>query len=93
MDEILTDATLAEFLGVTGTPEAIKKKFYRLRTLDPKHPRHLKWFPVGGEPRYKRSDVDDWIARNTRHSTASMVINGFTDDDIAEMFDEHGNLT
>lgn len=85
MSDILTDETLAEYLGVTGTPEAIKKKFYRLRSLDKKHTRHLPWFPVGGEPRYRRSEIDGWITRNMKHLTASLVLGGFAEDGFAEL--------
>jgi hypothetical protein len=44
-DEILDDEALAIRWKVKGTPEAIKKKFKRLRLLDDDHPRHSVVLP------------------------------------------------
>lgn len=62
-DEILDDEALAIHWKVKGTPDAIKKKFQRLRHLDDKHPRKLKSFPVGGSARYRMSDILEYEAR------------------------------
>lgn len=84
-DEILDDEALAERWKVKGSPQAIKKKFQRLRLLEEKHARHLKSFPVGGSPRYRMSDILEYEAR-ARHFISSLA--EFSGDDSQKALDE-----
>ena len=92
-DEILDDAGLARLWNIAGTPEAIAKRFQRLRALPTKNPRHLKSIKIGNLVRYKRSECEAYFDRNYKNLTSAILLAGYSDDDIAEMFDEHGNLT
>ncbi|MBV6497776.1 MAG: hypothetical protein DCC44_10470 [Acidobacteria bacterium] len=67
---------------------AFKKLLYRLRTARGK--KHLKSVPVGKNIRYRLADVEEWEAKNARNALLSLV--NLSDDDVAEWFDEDGNL-
>jgi hypothetical protein len=84
-DEILNDADLAKLWKIEGTPEAIAKRFKRLRDLPKNNPRHLKSIKIGNQVRYKRSDCNVWIDKNVKHFTASLSFADFTDDDLEEL--------
>ncbi len=63
--EILDDLQLAERWKLTGTPDAIAKRFQRLRALPKANPRHLKAFKVGNQTRYRITDIFEYENRNS----------------------------
>ncbi len=63
--EILDDLQLAERWKLIGTPDAIAKRFQRLRALPKANPRHLKAFKVGNQTRYRITDIFEYEDRNS----------------------------
>ena len=72
------------------TPEAIARWLDRIS--DRKRAGHLKSFKAGNKRLYRLEDVREYEAR-AKNFTSWLVLSEFTHDDLAEMFDEYGNLT
>lgn len=73
MSEILDNVQLAERWRLTGTLDAIAKRFQRLRALPKSNPRHLKAFKIGNQTRYRLTDIleyEDRTARKFRRGVA-----------------------
>lgn len=66
--EILDNPQLAERWKLIGTPDAIAKRFQRLRALPKSNPRHLKAFKIGNQTRYRLSDILEYEDRNARRA-------------------------
>lgn len=79
-DEILNDDELAARWKIEGTPEAIAKKFYRLRALPKSNPRHLKSFPVGNQKRYRLIDIIEYETR-----VKNFLLSEFSVDELNEL--------
>ncbi|MEK7857454.1 MAG: hypothetical protein AAB288_15295 [Acidobacteriota bacterium] len=69
--EILDNDQLAERWKLTGTADAIAKRFQRLRALPKSSPRHLKAFKIGNQTRYRMADILEYENRNTKNFTRS----------------------
>jgi len=80
--EILDDAALARRWLFEGTPQAIARRLDRI--TNKKRAGHLKTFKGGGKRLYRLEDVRAYEAR-AKHSTASMLFEGFTEEDLAEL--------
>lgn len=65
-DEILDCFQLAERWRLSGTRDAIAKRFQRLRALPKTNPRHLKAFKIGNQTRYRMTDILEYEDRNAR---------------------------
>jgi len=70
--EILDDGQLAERWRLTGTPDAIAKRFQRLRALPKSNPRHLKAFKIGNQTRYRMEDILEYESRNAKNSVQGL---------------------
>ncbi|KXJ98065.1 MAG: hypothetical protein UZ17_ACD001002955 [Acidobacteria bacterium OLB17] len=70
--EILDDGQLAERWRLTGTSDAIAKRFQRLRALPKSNPRHLKAFKIGNQTRYRMADILEYENRNTKNFAQSL---------------------
>jgi hypothetical protein len=66
--ENLDDYQLAEKWKLSGTPDAIAKRFQRLRALPKSSARHLKAFKIGNQARYRLADIVEYEDRNARGS-------------------------
>lgn len=66
--EILDNLQLAERWKLSGTPDAIAKRFQRLRALPKSNTRHLKAFRIGNQARYRLADVLEYEDRNARRT-------------------------
>lgn len=64
--EILDNFQLAKRWNLVGTPDAIAKRFQRLRALPRSNPRHLKAFRIGNQTRYRLADILEYEDRNAR---------------------------
>ncbi|MBK9153495.1 MAG: hypothetical protein IPM25_04650 [Chloracidobacterium sp.] len=69
--EILDNDQLAERWKLTGTADAIAKRFQRLRALPKSSPRHLKAFKIGNQTRYRMADILEYENRNAKNLTRS----------------------
>ena len=63
--DILDNEQLAERWRLSGTIEAIAKRFQRLRSLPKVNPRHLKAFKIGNQTRYRLADILEYEDRNS----------------------------
>lgn len=70
--EILDDGQLAERWRLTGTSDAIAKRFQRLRALPKSNPRHLKAFKIGNQTRYRMEDILEYESRNAKNSVQGL---------------------
>jgi hypothetical protein len=66
--EILDNFQLAERWRLSGTRDAIAKRFQRLRALPRSHTRHLKAFRIGNQARYRLADIMEYEDRNARRT-------------------------
>lgn len=66
--EILDNLQLAERWHLTGTSDAIAKRFQRLRALPKSNPRHLNAFTIGNQTRYRMVDILEYENQNVRKS-------------------------
>lgn len=66
ISEILDNVQLAERWRLTGTLDAIAKRFQRLRALPKSNPRHLKAFKIGNQTRYRLTDILEYEDRTAR---------------------------
>lgn len=66
--EIFDDFQLAERWKLSGTRDAIAKRFQRLRALPKSHMRHLKAFKIGNQARYRLADILEYEDRNARRT-------------------------
>lgn len=64
--EILDNIQLAERWMLTGTSDAIAKRFQRLRALPKTNPRHLRSFKIGNQTRYRIADILEYEDRNAK---------------------------
>lgn len=62
--EIIDSQQLAQRWNLTGTFEAIAKRFQRLRALPRTNPRHLKALRIGNQIRYRLVDILEYEDRN-----------------------------
>jgi hypothetical protein len=74
--EILDNLQLAERWKLIGTPDAIAKRFQRLRALPKANPRHLKAFKVGNQTRYRLADILEYEDRNSEKRRKYRPSNG-----------------
>ncbi len=74
--EILEDGQLAERWKLTGTVDAIAKRFQRHRALPKSNPRHLKAFKIGNQTRYRMADILEYENRNTKNSVQGLGVGG-----------------
>ncbi len=75
-DEILDDPQLAKRWKITGTADAIAKRFQRLRALPKSNPRHLKAFKIGNQTRYRMADILEYENRNARNFVQNRSVRG-----------------
>lgn len=61
--EIIDSEQLAQRWHLTGTEEAISKRFQRLRALPKSNPRHLKALRIGNQIRYRMADILEYEDR------------------------------
>ncbi len=61
--EIIDSVQLAQRWHLTGTEEAIEKRFQRLRALPKSNPRHLKALRIGNQIRYRMTDILEYEDR------------------------------
>ncbi len=66
--DILDNFQLAERWRLSGTPDAIAKRFQRLRALPKSHSLHLKAFRIGNQARYRLADILEYEDRNAKRS-------------------------
>jgi len=69
MNQDILDVTqLAERCKLSGTHDAIAKRFQRLRALPKSSMRHLKAFKIGNQARYRLADILEYEDRNAKRS-------------------------
>lgn len=61
--QIIDCQHLARRWQLTGTVEAIAKRFQRLRALPKSNPRHLKALRIGNQIRYRIADILEYEDR------------------------------
>ncbi len=62
-NEIIDNVQLAERWHLSGTADAIAKRFQRLRALPKSNPRHLKALRIGNQIRYRMADILEYEDR------------------------------
>ncbi len=62
-NEILDNQQLAERWHLTGSVDAIAKRFQRLRALPKSNPRHLRAIRIGNQIRYRIVDILEYEDR------------------------------
>ena len=70
--EILDNQQLAERWHLSGTADAIAKRFQRLRALPKSNPRHLRALRIGNQIRYRLTDILEYEDRNVGKRRANL---------------------